>query len=444
MLFPHVIFHLVLNTCVTKHGINLFYNFATETKWNVAKDNIEIQDPHFIARSFLMPSNSIVDVMINILVYKNTLPKNVKAPSKNKFQFFLLYDLLCQMMQVVLKFGLQPECKNEQSEIVSLVKLHQEESEKQVNPTFQKMSIKGATQAILYTLPTFFHNAYYKKEKNNNEETTIFFNTESLLKQTFYGLNTTGALKESQKESQLKMPTSLEELLIPKSWNISTVFSDILNSKYIWKFENPCEPFKVHSSPLKKRQSTSSSKSITNKKLKITNHFASDQNSDNDNEENIEDNRNYDDEKETSEIKEATEIKNKQESEDEEEENNEDKKREEHQENESSNKKILNKRKKSSLTTGAAKQQCASILPQLFDIPIINKYATNVNWPKITQENIDECLKEAIHTMAIIQNTPYQNLEKRNLLEHINQMKTFQTRTIQLLQYTWNKEKIDM
>jgi len=272
-VFPHVIFHLVLNTCVTKEGINLFYDYATESKWNKSQDGIEIQDPLLIARTLIMPSNSIVEIMIPILSYKGIIPQkeSIKSPTKNKYQFFLRYDLLTQMMQVIVKYGLSPRYKHNQNKITSLIQQHKKNFVSSGKNKQFKMSITGPTQAIFYTLPNLFYNAYHKREIiYDKSEFKTFFNPDLLLKKDFHGVNTMGTLKINKKNTRMKTPTLLEHLLIPDNWNIFKTFKSILNGDFKWDPENPCHPWiKTDPSKTKRDLNENKSQSSSRKKPKL-------------------------------------------------------------------------------------------------------------------------------------------------------------------------------
>lgn len=226
-----IVYALVLNLCITEEGIKLFYKFATEQVFNDDASLIELQHPSLIARSFLMPINSITDAMYDILVKKEYIPAKNYSNVSNKVKLFLRYQLLMQYINVILKHGLEPKYNEErQPNIKKLVDLHKK-AKNTTNENEIQFCVRGATQAILQTWPNFFIDASKDEAYIEYIEENEYLDPKDLLHQKFSGLRSNGSIREND---QYEPPKSIDDFLIPSTWNIQLLIEQILDGTFFY------------------------------------------------------------------------------------------------------------------------------------------------------------------------------------------------------------------
>jgi len=212
--------------------------------------------------------------MLPILKTKHILPDSFTYTTKGKFRFLWTYDIITQMMRVILKYGLKPHYKNQEI-IQQLIKKHEESYFNTGKAIYYRMAIRGCTQAVLYTYPNMFITAIDSKKSLPCSIVNEFLDTNELLKQQFHGVNTTGALKIPKKETRIKTPKSIRDMLIPRTWCIDRIFQKILTGEYQWNFENPNKRWinNKNTKIISKKRKTSTTTELQelNKKFKNSN-----------------------------------------------------------------------------------------------------------------------------------------------------------------------------
>lgn len=243
-----IVYGLVLNLCITQEGIKLFYKFATEQKFNDNASKIELQHPFFIARSVLMPINSIANAMWDILSKKESVPHKKYSNVSNKVSYFLRYQLLLQYLNVILQHGLVPQYNEQrQPNIKKLLQLHKDSHK---TASEKQFCVRGATQAILQSWPNFFIDASTDVTNIVYIEENEYLDPKDLLERKFAALRSNGSLLNS---GEYPLPKSIDDFLIPPTWNIQLLMEKILDGTFFYDIAETAKTF-VDQAIAKKRK----------------------------------------------------------------------------------------------------------------------------------------------------------------------------------------------
>jgi hypothetical protein len=197
-------------------------------------------NPAFLAQMVLSPLNYVVDdVLLPLATHKNDHTVPVERNKKAKLNTLFRFDILCQMLGVLMTFGTKPDFKN-QRHVQKLIDHPLHGAPAASSGENSAVCVTGFTAAFFLTLPELFvqwRNQKDNEDSNHHKCSIIRFTGEQCNWPTFSGKPCKGSLKSN--------PTSASPCrFLPEALDLETVFKVCLAGTLEWKTTSLCEQTK--------------------------------------------------------------------------------------------------------------------------------------------------------------------------------------------------------